>query len=61
VLSVRVMVGAFRAGGSAALIAAFTAILFSGGGDGFGPEGPEQSGGWQPGNYFASRCKAAPP
>src|SRR5262249_26225855 len=35
--------------------------IVAGGGDGFGPAGPERSGGWQPGNYFASRCKAAPP
>src|SRR6201987_502420 len=28
------------------------------GGDGFGPAGPERSGGWQPGNYFVWRCKA---
>jgi hypothetical protein len=54
------MACAFLAGGSAAPLAAFWRSLpeaetVS------DPRGPKRSGGWQPGNYFASRCKAAPP
>src|SRR5882762_10132132 len=41
------MAGAFLAGGSAALIAAFTAIPLPGGGDGLHPGGPQRSGGWR--------------
>jgi hypothetical protein len=53
------MAGYFLPGLSRAL-AAFRAIG-AGGGDGFGPEGPQQRRGWSPGNYFASRCKAGWP
>jgi hypothetical protein len=42
----------------AALIAAFTAILWPEAETVSDPQGRE---GWQPGNYFASRCKAALP
>ena len=61
VLSVRDMAGAFLAGGSAALIAAFTAIPLPGAETGFAPAGPEQQRRMARGNYFASRCKAGPP
>jgi hypothetical protein len=52
------MAGAFLAGGSAALVAAFTANPLPEAETVSDPQGRSAAEDGSPGNYFASRCKA---